>query len=135
MLNIDRNKGKKMTSIITKNQTDAMTVLMTSCLSNMFKETQRVDHWARAIARAGVVSVEDLIVAGWTRTEAEKTFGELVAKGLIHREIKSRGDSEASDHINSARRSKGSVFSLTGDLDKFLFMELEKKKSTSAEKI
>jgi hypothetical protein len=84
---------------VTKNQTDAMTVLVKTCLNNIFTETLRNGHLARSFAKAGTVNVEDLIVAGWTRTEAEKTFNGLVKHGLVHEEM------------------KGTFFSLTGDWD------------------
>ena len=47
---------------VTKNQTDAMTVLVKTCLKNIFTETLRNGHLARSFAKAGTVNVEDLIV-------------------------------------------------------------------------
>ena len=84
---------------LTKKQTKAMTDLVKTCLENVFAETSKGDHLALSFAKAGAVAVEDLIWAGWTVAAAEKTFDELVAKGLIHEEW------------------YGAFFSLTGDWD------------------
>jgi len=64
---------------LTQNQTNAMTALIKSCLSNMGGET--LSHlqddpftW---------VDTSDLVSAGWNQKQAEGTFGSLVAEGLI----------------------------------------------------
>jgi hypothetical protein len=65
---------------LTENQTSAMTALIKSCLSDMGGSTLdnlQADHFTW-------VNVGDLIDAGWTRKEAEGTFGSLIASGHIY---------------------------------------------------
>ena len=83
---------------LTRNQSEAMTTLIKSCLHNMCGETLedlQEDPYTW-------VDVEDLVNAGWGQKEAEGTFGSLIAQGLIYE-----------DEINRGQI----LFSLTGDWD------------------
>lgn len=65
---------------LTNNQTAAMTALIKSCLSNMGGKNLadlQCDPFTW-------VDVDDLMAAGWSRKEAEGTFGSLVASGHIY---------------------------------------------------
>ena len=64
---------------LTHNQAAAMTALIKSCLFNMGGKNLadlQCDPFTW-------VDVDDLIGAGWSRKEAEGTFGSLIAAGIV----------------------------------------------------
>ena len=65
---------------LTHNQTAAVTALIKSCLRNMGGETL-ADLQADPFVW---VDAADLIAAGWSRKEAEGTFGSLVSAGIVY---------------------------------------------------
>lgn len=65
---------------LTPNQTAAMHWLIKSCLHNMGGKKLsdlKCDPFVW-------VDVDDLIEAGWSRKEAEGTFGSLVSTGIVY---------------------------------------------------
>jgi len=72
---------------LTKNQTEAMTALIKSCLFNMGGKTLsdlQEDPYTW-------VDASDLVEAGWDQKQAEGTFGSLVAQSLIYEDEINRG--------------------------------------------
>ena len=93
-----RNKTQRNETMtnLTKNQANAMTALIKSCLDNMGGE----DLQDLQDDPLTWVDAADLVEAGWEQKQAEGTFGSLVAEGLIWE-----------DEINHNQI----LFSLTGD--------------------
>ena len=72
---------------LTRNQSEAMTALIKSCIWNMGGET--LEHLIEDPCTW--VDASDLVSAGWEQKEAEGTFGSLIAKGLIYEDEMNRG--------------------------------------------
>ena len=73
---------------LTRNQSEAMTALIKSCLHNMCGKTLedlQEDPYTW-------VDVSDLVKSGWEQERAEGTFGSLIAKGLIYEDEINRGE-------------------------------------------
>ncbi len=75
---------------LTRNQHLAMTALINSCLHNIGGDNLQDLRDDPCVW----VEVYDLIKAGWSRKEAEGTFGSLVAEGLIYSDDGARHSSE-----------------------------------------
>ena len=72
---------------LTRNQSEAMTALVKTCLENMGGKT--LAHLEEDPCTW--VDVSDLVLAGWSQKEAEGTFGSLITKDLIYEDEMNRG--------------------------------------------
>ena len=85
---------------LTANQKKAMTVPIDGCLLNVGGTVvQDLEDEFYTL-----VSVDDLVSAGWSQKEAEGTFGSLVASGLIQYEVWEEGQYTILEDLNELQK-------------------------------